>query len=275
MNMVCFSENENLEDIIKKNINEKIESISKISTGWTNIVLDIKTNNDSYIAKLPRDEFWTNQIIKDSVISNFVRNNLGICTGDMKIYYDNNRPLSIHKKIEGNSLTERIKFLSKDKICNITKQLANIFYKFHNFNYKNHDEIKYEYCDFIISMTKIDEKNYNMEYFKEMLEDNKDINKKVFIHGDLNIGNIILNKNDDIEAIIDYSFAGLGDIYTDLSIISCRVDDFFFDSLIREYENISNIQLNKNKLKNRVDLRQHIEDTYIAFMKKFHPEVSI
>lgn len=55
--LAYFKENEDLEHIIKTNLNLDNINISKISTGWTNIVLDIKTDTDSYIAKFPRDDF--------------------------------------------------------------------------------------------------------------------------------------------------------------------------------------------------------------------------
>lgn len=91
----------------------------------------------------------------------------------------------------------------------------------------------------------------------------------------MNIGNILLDENDDIKAIIDYAFTGIGDIYTDLTIISCRIDKIFFDKLIKEYEKLSNIKLNTSKLDNRQALRQYIENEYIKFMKIYHPEISI
>ena len=55
--LTYFKENEDLEHIIKTNLNLDNINISKISTGWTNIVLDIKTDTDSYIAKFSRDDF--------------------------------------------------------------------------------------------------------------------------------------------------------------------------------------------------------------------------
>jgi aminoglycoside phosphotransferase (APT) family kinase protein len=97
--------------------------------------------------------------------------------------------------------------------------------------------------------------------------------KMVFIHGDLNIGNIILDEKNDIKAIIDYSFSGVGDIYSDISIILCRVDDIFSKQIVEKYENSANIKLNREKLFDRIRLRKYIEEQYKNFMVKMHPEV--
>lgn len=115
-------------------------------------------------------------------------------------------------------------------------------------------------------------KKYDFSYFNGMLNDEKS-EDQVFIHGDLNIGNVILNENDDVEAIIDYSFCGLGDIYTDLSILSCRINEDFFDRVIFEYQKISGKKLDMKKMEDRKRLRQYIEKEYIAFMKANHPEI--
>ena len=268
-----FTENEDLYSIIANKIDGIDKNIKKIPTGWTNIVLDVKSNNDEYIVKLPRDEFWSLHTTKEVTASNFVRENMNIKTADMKVFYDKNRPFSVHKKIEGNSLTERIKDLKDNKLINIIKKIAHIFYTFHTFDInKIPSVLNYKYYDFISKLPKLDEKNYDFKYFDEMVNDEKK-EEQVFIHGDLNIGNVILNNNDDVEAIIDYSFCGLGDIYTDLSIFTCRINEDLKNILIEEYEKVSNKKLDKGKLQNRIDLRKYIEKEYTAFMKKNHPEV--
>ena len=276
MNSTFFTETEDLYSILANEIfGLDKKNIKKISTGWTNIVLDIQLNNESYIAKLPRDDFWAKHIIKDANASNFVRNNIGLKTGEMKIFYNNNRPFSIHKKIEGNALTERLNNLNNEKISNISKKLAKIFYLFHSFNIsKLPQELKIRYFDFVSKLPKLNEKEYDFSYFNGLLNDEK-LEEQVFIHGDLNIGNVILNKNDNVVAIIDYSFCGLGDIYTDLSILSCRINEDFFDRVIFEYQKISKKNLDMKKMEDRKQLRQYIEKEYIAFMKIKHPEIDV
>lgn len=273
--MNYFTTNDNFDKIISNVFKSNDVSYSIIPTGWTNIVLDIKIKNNKYIAKLPRNDFWSKQIIKDCNISNFVKNTLHINTPEMSICYDNNRPFSIHKKIQGVPLTSKIKSLSKDNKQKIAKQLANYISNLHTFN----TQLLPDYCqqyftDFLSEMTKLSN-NYEMEYFAQLFKDMNDTKNLVFSHNDLNIGNILLNENNDITAIIDWSFAGICDIYTDLSVLSCRSDVFFYQQFIKEYENIRHITLDINKLKNRIDLRKHIEDVYIQYMKDKHPDVKV
>ena len=174
MNRTFFTENEDLYAIVADKLENLNSNIKKISTGWTNIVLDVNSNNQEYIVKLPRDDFWAKYIMKDAFASNFVRNNMNITTGDMKIVYNNDRPFSIHKKIHGRALTERIKELSADKIENIAKKLANIFYTFHTFDIsKIPSSLKGRYYDFVSNLPKLDKNKYDFSYFNSMINDEK------------------------------------------------------------------------------------------------------
>ncbi len=273
--MNYFTTNDNFDTIISNVLKSNNFSYTIIPTGWTNIVLDIKIGKNEYIAKLPRNDFWSKQIIKDCNISNFVKNTLHINTPEMIIYYDKNRPFSIHKKIQGTPLTNKIKTLNTKDKQKIARQLAKYISNLHIFNTQLlPDYCKQYFTDFLSEMTTLSN-NYEMKYFEQLFEDRNDKQNLVFSHNDLNIGNILLNDDNDITAIIDWSFAGICDIYTDLSVISCRSDNFFYQQFIKEYENIRNIKLDINKLQNRIDLREHIEKVYIQYMKEKHPDIEV
>lgn len=262
-----FTTNDNFNLILSNVFNDKDFSFNIIPTGWTNIVLDVNYKNENYICKFPRNSFWAQQIQKDCNISNFVREKMNIHSPNMKIYKIDNKCFSIHKKISGKSLAEKFKYLSHQEKEKIAQQLANIFYKMHSYNVKNIDEkYKYNYVSFLKQMIKI-ANNYDMKLFESLFNDNNNKNNLVFAHNDINVGNIIIDDDNNIVAIIDYAFAGLADIYTDLSVISCRTDDVFYNKLINEYSNLSNITINKDKLNNRIKLRQHLEDVYIEYIK--------
>ena len=132
---------------------------------------------------------------------------------------------------------------------------------------------KYDFVEFLNNMIKI-ANNYDMKYFEELFKDHNN-EQLVFAHNDINIGNIIIDENNNIVAIIDYAFAGLSDIYTDLSVISCRTDGVFFNRMIEEYEKLISKTINKEKLQNRIELRQHLEDVYVDYINKNCKEIKI
>lgn len=274
MNSTFFTENEDLYGIISKKINNIDKNFSIISSGWTNIVVDVISNNENFIIKLPRDQFWSDCIEKDAIISNFISQNFNdFKTANAKIFYDDNRPFIAYKKIEGITLTEVFSSLTEEELEKIAKNIANIFYQLHSISIdKLPDVAKNKFYDFITQLPKINKKEYDFSLFDGMLEDKKN-EKQVFIHGDLNIGNILLDKNKNIIAIIDYAFSGISDIYTDLARIFCRTSEKFLDIILKEYEKIANIQLNMQKIENRKKMWAYIESEYMKFMKVYHPEI--
>lgn len=274
MNSTFFTENEDLYGIISKKINNIDKNFSIISSGWTNIVVDVISNNENFIIKLPRDQFWSDCIEKDAIISNFISKNFSnFKTANAKIFYDDNRPFIVYKKIEGITLTEVFSSLTKEELEKIAKNIANIFYQLHSISIdKLPDVAKNKFYDFITQLPKINEKEYDFSLFDGILEDEKN-EKQVFIHGDLNIGNILLDDDKNIKAIIDYAFSGISDIYTDLARIFCRTSEKFLDIILKEYEKIANIQLNMQKIENRKKMWAYIESEYMKFMKVYHPEI--
>lgn len=272
-NQTFFTEKEDLKAIIEKFLNSKVDTLNKISTGWTNIVFDTSSNGNSYIVRFPRNDFFSKQMEKDVEISNFVAKNLGIKTSDMTIQYHNERPFSIHKKINGNSLTNRITELNDEKKLNIAKEIANVFYRFHSFDInKLPNNFRVRFYDFLSNLPKLNEDQYDFSIFDSMLED-EETEKKIFAYGDLNIGNIILDENDNVNAFIDFAFCGISDIYTDLSRISCRMDDMFFQNILKEYEKLVGISLDLDRIENRKKMWQYIEKEYMEYMKFAFPEV--
>ena len=270
-----FTEKEDLNKLIKTELqHETILNINKISTGWTNIVFDVETTGGNYIFRFPRNIFFSEQIEKDVIANNFLKQELNLKTVSMKLCSDKGRYFSMHKKIEGIPLTDKINKLTQQEIDDITKEIAEFYYKLHNININTIPEkCKIKLSDFLMELAKVDDNYYDYSDLLELQKDEE--NNLVFVHGDLNIGNIILNNNNKICAFIDFAFTGLSDIYCDLSRISCRVDDDFLNSILKQYEYLANIKLDKTKIENRNRMWKYIEEQYIIYMKNEFPEIEI
>ena len=58
-----FTVNDDFKTIIEKEVGE-VKSIHQISTGWTNFVYDVKTSNNEYIFRFPRNDFFSDVLEK-------------------------------------------------------------------------------------------------------------------------------------------------------------------------------------------------------------------
>ena len=133
-NLTFFTEDEDLKSIVLANLDEEVVDIKKISTDWTNIVLDVKCKDNSYIFRFPRNNFFSNIIEKDVEANKFLKEHTNIKVVDMRLCYDKNRPFSIHKKIEGKTLMTRMNDLSKKKENEIAEEIAKAFHEIHSVN---------------------------------------------------------------------------------------------------------------------------------------------
>ena len=109
-----FTPDDPLDKIIAKTFpKNKIEKTEHILTGWTNIVIEVTTDKGAYFFRFPRNPFWSKMIVKDAAVCNFVDGKTSFYTPQMTLHYDEKkRPYSVHEKIEGYTLGDRIYHLS-------------------------------------------------------------------------------------------------------------------------------------------------------------------
>lgn len=266
-----FSLDENYENIIRNTLKNNVIKINPISTGWTNIVFEVETDNGNYFFRFPRDDFWSRTIVKDYEFSQFIHEKTDFNTVKLSLGFDNSRPFSIHKKIEGTPLADKMNDLSESEVKSISHDISKFMYQLHNvpFNRNNIFEVNnigLNLVDFLDELL-----NCHVDPKDKTFWDYSNFSKKTnncLVHGDLNSSNILLDENNKVVAIIDLGFAGFGNKYNDIARIIGRCPNCFKNEIISNYEELSNDSLNYKELDEEIDIWKNIDNSYINYMRK-------
>ena len=263
-----FTMDDSLEQIIAQTLpDKKIKSTKHILTGWTNIVMEVATNDGSYFFRFPRNPFWSKMIVKDAAVCNFVEGKTSFYTPSMKLYYDEKkRPFSVHQKIEGYSLGDRVYHLSHTALTASAYDVAKFIKELSQIDLsKAPDIVKYPLSNFL---KELDYKHYDKhidsdhQYIKQTEHNN-------LVHGDLNLGNVILDENDKVIGVIDFCFAGTGNSNMDVArVLSRPIPPEFEEVLLNEFSDQKEIRRMK-------EAWQHIDAGYANHIKKHFPEISL
>ena len=266
-NKKYFSVEDNFKKIISDNLN-KINSISQIETGWTNFVYKVSCDECNYIFRFPRNEFFSNALIKEYKIITEIKDKIGFLTPNFILKYDKDRPYTIHKEIEGESLSSCYNKLDEKEKKNLAFDICRLLDEFSKI-----DITKKDYqtvSNFLDNLSLVSKNNYDIEVHNELKKLENE--KMVFSHGDFNPGNLLL-KNKKLVAIIDFSFSGISSPLTDLSRIIGRCPNEFKDIILKEYENYFKTTLNIENLNKIEKIWAYVEEKYIMYIKQNHPSI--
>lgn len=263
-----FTTKDPLDQIIQQTFpNKKILQTEHILTGWTNIVIEVTTDNGNYFFRFPRNPFWSKMIVKDAAVCNFVDGKTSFYTPQMRLCYDaKKRPFSVHQKIEGYTLGDRIYHLSHTALTSAAYDVAKFVKELSNINLKNAPaKVKYPLSDFL---KELDYKHYSAHidadhtYIKKTETEN-------LVHGDLNLGNILLDQNDHVIGVIDFCFAGTGNPNMDVARLMSRpAPKEFTDILLQEFDNHTEITRMKKAW-------QNIDAGYAEHIRTNFPEINL
>lgn len=279
--MRYFTPNENLDAVVRNTFTgENLEEIQTITTGWTNIVLDVKTDQGRYIFRLPRDEFWVKAIEKEAELVQFIQNKTDFTTVQLELIHDRHgRPFTKHRRIDGVPLAEEINNLSPSSTKTIAQELAMFLYQLHHIKF-NLDEVfpvtnsGHNLTDFLNELLEVHIPKDDFKFWD--YEKQKANEANCLVHGDFNTSNILLTTDHHVAAILDFGFGGLGNKYDDLSrIISRQYPDAFKALFLQAYEALSGEKLSTQQVNKSVTLWRDIDQAYIKYMTKigiYHPE---
>ncbi len=265
---VFFTTDDPLDRIIKETLaDKKVLETKHILTGWTNIVIEVKTNTGAYFFRFPRNPFWSRMIVKDAAVCNFVEGKTSYYTPQMKLCYDEKgRPFSVHEKIEGYTLGDRIYHLSHTAITGVAYDTAKFIKELSGIDLRGAPkEVKYPLSDFL---HELDYEHYD----KHIDADHKYIKAtegSSLVHGDLNLGNILLDASDKVIGVIDFCFAGTGNPNMDVArIVSRPAPREFEEAFLGHFDETEEIARMREAWKN-------IDNGYAEHIRTHFPEINL
>lgn len=268
-----FTLDENFNKIIENSLsNKEITAITPISTGWTNIVFEAETNDGDYFFRFPRDDFWTRTIEKDCEFSKFIKDKTYFNTVNLDLLKNEERPFSVHKKISGETLADKMDSLSQDEVRGVAGEISKFMYELHTASFEKNqvfktNKIGLNLVDFLDELLKVHLPKESEKFWKYKEFSLKD--SKCLVHGDLNSSNILLDKNNHVSGIIDFGFAGFWNKYFDIArILSRKYPAGFKEEIIKSYEEFSNEKLDLEILETEIKLWNDIDNGYIEYMRK-------
>ena len=225
----------------------------------------------NYFFRFPRDNFWIRTIVKDYEFSKFISGKTDFNTVQLNILYDKGRPYSIHKKIEGTVLADKMNDLSAEEIKIIAYEISKFMYQLHSIKFNKNNifdinNIGLNLVDFLDELLNTHISKEDKIFWK--YEDFKNKDNDTLVHGDLNSSNILLDENNRVTAIIDFGFGGFGNPYFDISRIIGRCPESFKEEIIKYYQIFSNSELNRITLDDEINIWKNIDNSYIKYMKK-------
>ena len=263
-----FTPSDPLDEIIAETLpSKKVLDSKHVLTGWTNIVIEVTTDKGSFFFRFPRNPFWSRMIVKDAAVCNFVDGKTSYYTPQMKLCYDaKGRPFSVHEKIEGYTLGDRIYHLSHTALTGVAYDVAKFIKELSGIDLRGApSEVKYPLSDFL---HELDYEHYD----KHIDEDHKYIKETegtCLVHGDLNLGNILLDENDKVIGVIDFCFAGTGNPNMDVArIVSRPAPEEFEKAFLSYFENMGEIERMR-------DAWQHIDNGYAEHIRTNFPEINL
>ncbi len=263
-----FTTKDDLEKIIRETLpDHEIKHTEHILTGWTNIVIEVTTTEKSYFFRFPRNPFWSKMIVKDAAVCNFVDGKTSFYTPQMKLCYDAaKRPFSVHEKIEGYTLGDRIYHLSHTALTGAAYDVAKFIKELSRIDLSNAPEkVKYPLSDFL--------KELDYKHYKTHIDTDHDFIKQTekqnLVHGDLNLGNILLDENDKVIGVIDFCFAGTGNPNMDVArMISRPAPKEFEETFLAEFADQPEIKRMKKAW-------QNIDNGYAEHIRTNFPEINL
>lgn len=255
-------------NLIIKQFFPRAKNICQISTGWTNFVFKARIKKNWWIFRFPRNSFFSKVLLKEvKVCYTLQKEKLNVKLPKLKLLYYKNKPFSIHKMIKGVPLTECK--LNDRQMTKIAKEICLFLKKINRVKLSIRLPLA---STFLKDLSFVSGGDYNLQMHNRLKKMEKQ--KKVFSHGDLNPGNILI-KGKKIVGILDFAFACRSTPINDLARLIERLPDCQRKLFLHEYERYFNQKINLDELSDLIAMWEYVEDRYIEYIKKKHPDIQL
>jgi serine/threonine protein kinase len=216
-------------------------------------------------------------IVDDSVYQvEFLTNDQSFAStvyNHLKTSYPSSADTAVHVGAYKDSSSD-ISSLSKEEVEKVSAQIAQFMYELHNLKYDKSEifditaNIGLDLNDFIEELLRVHVSEEDYEFWKTDDLIDKSCEDECLVHGDLNSSNIILDKDNNVKAIIDFGFGGFGNKYNDMARIIGRCPEGFKDAIRKSYELLENKEVNREELDREIMVWNKIDSGYINYMRK-------
>ena len=270
--MKFFTTSDDFKSIIEREIG-KINNMSQISTGWTNFVYEVDGESGEYIFRFPRNDFFSGVLEKEVAFSKYIKGKIKTPTSDIRLGFDNGRPFTCHSKIKGKSLTSVYPTLSIQDKENIADQVSEFIYELQQVPIENIPLNLQTTSEFLAELSHVDNAYYDFSKHDNLIKLEKE--KLVLNHADLNPGNILIDENNNVCAIIDFAFVSASSNINDVARLIGRLPEDFHEIMLNSYKKKFNKNILMDEIKAVVSVWDYVEEHYINYMKENQPEIDI
>lgn len=270
--MKYFTTSDNFKSIIENEVG-KVESLNQISTGWTNFVYEVNAESGEYIFRFPRNDFFSGVLEKEVAFSQFLKGKIKTPTSNIRLGYHNGRPFTCHSKISGRSLTSAYSSLNDSDKERIADQVSEFIYELQQIPVEDVPLELETTSEFLANLSHVDDVYYDFSKHDNLVEFEK--NKMVLNHADLNPGNILVDENNNVCAIIDFAFVSKSSDINDVSRLIGRLPADFHEIMLDSYNKRFNSNITMDEVLSIVSVWNYVEEHYINYMRENQPEIDI
>ena len=251
------------------------QSAQTVQTGWTNITIDAHGKNKDYIFRFPRNSFFAQAMIKDCMVCQFLQDKISLPIPKMRLLMDKNRPFSMHPKLAGEPLADKMEKLPLADQKKIAEDLAVFLCELQSIPLsKVPPMMKKNLNQFLIELAAVHNGNYDFNRH-HMWGQIEQTSKLCLAHGDFHAGNVLIDANNKVSGIIDFAFTTVSNRHADIGRFVGRAGEHWTQILINAYQNRTQQQCDFSQIQEMVKLFDYVDHKYVDYMRRAHPEIII